>query len=218
MKKRVAVVLSGCGVQDGSEIHEAVLTLLYLAKAGAEPLCFGLNVEQKRVVNHYNGELMGETRNALVESARIARGSIRDISAANVDDLDALVMPGGLGAALNLSDFAVSGPTGAVHPDLRRLVESFHAAGKPIGALCIAPATLAMILGDQGIMVTVGSEGQTSQAIRRTGARHQACTVDDCVVDTKHKIVTTPAYMLGPDIAHIALGIEKLCRALVDLA
>lgn len=206
---RVAVVLSGCGYLDGTEIQEAVLTLLALDRAGAEVSCFAPDVAQRRVVNHLTGKEQAERRNVLVESVRIARGRIRNVAEAKVDDLDALILPGGFGVALNLCDFAIRGPECVVDPGVARLVRAVHAAGKPIGAICIAPALIARVLGDDGVELTIGNDAGTAAAIERMGAHHRACPVDAFVVDRKQKVVTTPAYMLGPGPKEVATGIER---------
>jgi enhancing lycopene biosynthesis protein 2 len=204
---RVGVILSGCGYLDGAEIQEAVLTLLALDRAGARVSCFAPDVDQLKVVNHLTGEETNERRNVLVESARIARGKISDVARANAADLDALILPGGFGAALNLCDFAVNGPDCTVHPDVAALVQAMHGAGKPIGAICIAPALIAKVLG-QEVRVTVGSDAGTARAIEAMGATHEACPVENFVVDRDRKVVTTPAYMLGPGPKDVAAGIE----------
>jgi enhancing lycopene biosynthesis protein 2 len=218
MTTRVGVVLSGCGFKDGGEIHESVLTLLALDRAGAEVHCFAPDVDQAKVVNHLTGEPVEETRNVLVESARIARGEIKDLEEANADDLDALVLPGGFGAAMNLSDFAVKGPDGTVNPTLAKLLRDMHAQKKPIGAICIAPATVALALGSEKPTLTIGNDAGTAQAIEACGASHQDCPVDDFVVDRERRIVTTPAYMLGPSIRHIAAGIDRCVAEVLSMA
>ncbi len=206
---RVGVILSGCGYLDGAEIQEAVLTLLALDRAGAEAICLAPDVPQRKVVNHLTGEEQGESRNVLVESARIARGQIRDVAEATAEELDALILPGGFGAALNLCDFAVAGPDCTVDPGVARLVREVHAASKPIGAICIAPALIAKILGDEGVELTIGNDAETAAALERMGAHHCDCPVDAFVVDRKQKVVTTPAYMLGPGVKDVAAGIER---------
>ncbi len=206
---RVGVILSGCGYLDGAEIQEAVLTLLALDRAGAEVSCFAPDVAQHKVVNHLTGKEEGESRNVLVESARIARGRIADVAEANADDLDALILPGGFGAALNLCDFAIHGPDCTVDPGVERLIRAVHGAGKPIGAICIAPALIAKVLGDGGVEVTIGNDAGTAAALESMGARHCDCPVDAFVVDRKQKVVTTPAYMLGPGTKDVAAGIER---------
>ena len=218
MTTRVGVVLSGCGFKDGGEIHESVLTLLALDRAGAEVHCFAPDVDQAKVVNHLTGEPVEETRNVLVESARIARGEIKDLSEAKADDLDALVLPGGFGAAMNLSDFAVKGSDGTVNPTLAKLLRDMHAQKKPIGAICIAPATVALALGSEKPTLTIGNDAGTAQAIEACGASHQDCPVDDFVVDRERRIVTTPAYMLGPSIRHIAAGIDRCVAEVLSMA
>jgi len=206
---RVGVILSGCGYLDGAEIHESVLTLLALDRAGAEVSCFAPNVAQRKVVNHLTHKAQAESRNVLVEAARIARGRIRDVAQADPAALDALLLPGGFGAALNLCDFAITGPDCTVDPGVARLVRAIHAAGKPIGAICIAPALIAKLLGNEGVEVTIGNDAQTAAAIERMGAHHSPCAVDALVVDRLHKVVTTPAYMLGPGPKEVAAGIER---------
>lgn len=218
MAKKIGVLLSGCGVFDGTEIHEAVLTLLYLDQAGAEVVCMAPNMEQLHVIDHTNQEQRQEKRNVLVESARIARGAIVDLASVTAVQLDGLIIPGGFGAAKNLSDFALKGPDAQVHPEVQRLLDEMLAAGKPIGALCIAPATVARALGRHTPEVTIGKDVGTAAAIENTGAKHHNCGVDEIHVDAGRKIVTTPAYMLGPGIKDIAVGIEKLVKNVIQLA
>jgi enhancing lycopene biosynthesis protein 2 len=216
---RVGVVLSGCGFKDGAEIHESVLTLLALDRAGAEIACFAPDIPQAKVVDHLTGKTTRETRNVLVESARIARGAITDVKKADPDALDALILPGGFGAATNLCNFAEKGPEATVNADVAALVRAVHAAGKPIGAICIAPALIARVLGKDGApTLTIGSDAGTAGAIEACGARHRTCPVDDFVVDQEQRIVTTPAYMLGPTIKHVAEGIERCVEAVLELA
>jgi len=215
---KVGVLLSGCGVFDGTEIHEAVLTLLALDRAGAEIVCMAPNVEQAHVINHLTQEVTAEKRNVLVESARIARGEIKDLKDVQAGDLDALIMPGGFGAAKNLSDFAFKGPQATVHPEVKRLLTDLAAAGKPIGAICIAPATLTKALADRKPEVTIGTDAGTASAIEAMGGRHKSCSVDMIHLDAGNKLVSTPAYMLGPGIKEVAQGIEKLVAKVVELA
>ncbi len=216
MSGKGGVILSGCGVFDGAEIHESVLTLLALDRAGAEILCMAPDTEFE-VVNHLTQEATGEKRNALVESARIARGEIKNIADVGAGDLDALIMPGGFGAAKNLSDFAAKGADAAVHPEVNRLIGEMAAAGKPIGAICIAPATLAKALSGKSPEVTIGNDAGTASAIESMGGRHKTCALDDICVDTGNRIVTTPAYMLGPGIKDVATGIEKLVNQIMSM-
>ncbi len=218
MAKRIGVLLSGCGVFDGSEIHEAVLTLLALDRAGAEIVCMAPDMEQYHVVNHLTQEVTGERRNVLVESARIARGKIRDLAEVKAGEIDGLIMPGGFGAAKNLSDFALKGKDATVHEDVRRLLTELVEAGKPVGAICIAPAVLASALSEREPEVTIGGDEGTAQAIEAMGGHHRTCTVDMIHCDEKNRIVSTPAYMLGPGIKDVAEGIDNLVRKVLDLA
>lgn len=219
MAKKIGVVLSGCGVMDGSEIHEAVLTLLAIDRAGAEAVCMAPNIRQHHVMNHLTGEeTKGEVRHVLVESARIARGNIRDIASVKAGDLDALIFPGGFGAAKNLCDYAFKGPDCSVNPDVARLATEVHTAGKPIGAVCIAPVIAAKLLGTEHPQITIGTDKNTAKDIERMGAKHVACPVREVVVDKPRKLVSTPAYMLANSIKEAAEGIEKLVKAVIDLA
>lgn len=215
---RVGVILSGCGVQDGSEIHESVLTLLALDEAGAEVVCAAPNKPQTRVVNHCSGKEVKESRNVLVESARIARGKIRDLATVHAKDLDAVILPGGYGAALNLCDFATSGANASVDPEVGRLLKEMHAAGKPIGAICIAPALLAALFGSEGVRLTIGTDQGTAKTLQQMGAEHVACPVDRLVVDEKNRVVTSPAYMLAESIKDLKAGITKVVAEVLKLA
>ena len=214
--KKIGVMRSGCGVFDGSELHEAVLTLLEIAKSGAQAICMAPNKAQMHVINHLTGEPTEETRNVLEESARIARGDIVDLATVGAGDLDALILPGGFGAAKNLSTFAVAGAQGVVDAEVKRLVEAMHAARKPIGFICIAPAVGAQILGDKGISVTIGNDADTAEAIESCGATHVACGVNEIYKDATQRIISTPAYMLGPTITDVHEGIAKLVHAVVE--
>ena len=215
--KKIGVVLSGCGVRDGSEIHEAVFTLLAIDRQGAEAVCMAPN-DDFSVTNHLTMQETGEKRNALVESARIARGNIRDIKDVKAADLDAIVFPGGFGAAKNLCDFAVKGAGASVHPEVARLLKEVAAANKPIGAICIAPALIATVLGkEQGPILTIGTDSGTAAEIEKTGATHQECPVRDFVVDRKNKIVSTPAYMLASHISEAYEGIDRCVKAVIEL-
>ena len=217
MKKKIGVVLSGCGVRDGSEIHEAVLTLLAIDRNGAEAVCMAPDIEFSEV-NHLTMKETGAMRNVLVESARIARGTIRNIKEVTASDLDAIIFPGGFGAAKNLCDFAVKGADAAIQPDVARLVREMAEAKKPIGAICIAPTLIAAVLGkDYAPSVTIGNDADTATAINQTGSKHVACPVREFVVDKENKIVSTPAYMLATRISEAAEGIEKTVKAVLDL-
>jgi enhancing lycopene biosynthesis protein 2 len=212
---KLGVVLAGSGVMDGSEIHEATLTLYFLDRSGAEIVCMAPDVDQLDVVNHLKGEPSDETRNVLVEAARIARGDIKDIKEIKASGLDALIFPGGYGAAKNLCNFAVKGADCTVNPDVERLIKEMHEAGKPIGFICIAPVIAAKVLGAE---VTIGSDKDTAAAIEKMGGKHVIREVEDIVFDEKNNVVSTPAYMLGPSISKVALGIEKLVDKVLELA
>ena len=215
---RVGVVLSGCGVYDGAEIHEATLTLFFLDRAGAEIICMAPNVDQMDVVDHIKGEATGEKRNVLVEASRIARGVIKDIKDVKAGDIDALVFPGGFGAAKNLCNFAVKGADCTVNPGVEKLIKEMHSAKKPIGFICIAPVIAAKVLGSFNPQLTIGNDKGTAEAIEKMGGKHVVSPVENAVVDQKNKIVTTPAYMLGPNISKVALGIEKVINEVLKLA
>ena len=218
MNKKVAVILSGCGVYDGSEIYESVITLLRLDQRGASVQCFAPDIAQMHVVNHLTGEPMPESRNVLVEAARLARGAIKPLTEARAEDFDALIVPGGFGAAKNLSDFAVKGSACTVQPQVLETARAFAAAGKPIGLICIAP-TLAVQIFGKGVRCTLGSEdSEAAQALGEMGAEHIAAGVEDIVVDEVHKLVTTPAYMLARSICEAATGINKLVDQVLELA
>jgi len=214
--KKVGVVLSGCGVYDGAEIHESVLTLLALSRQGAEAVFYAPDKNQVDVINHLSGEPMAETRNVLIESARIARGNIQPLDQANADALDALIVPGGFGAAKNLSNFASQGSECRVDGALKTLVQQMHAAGKPLGFMCIAPAMLPKIF-DFPLRLTIGTDIDTAEVIEEMGGEHVPCPVEDIVVDEENKIITTPAYMLAQNIAEAATGIEKLVERVLVL-
>ena len=219
MAKRVGVLLSGSGVYDGAEIHESVITMLALDRRGAEMVFCAPDAPQMHVVNHLTGEVEeGAERNILVESARIARGNIQDVASVSADDIDALILPGGFGAAKNLCDFAVSGTDCTVDPDVAKLVRTVHEQGKPIAAVCIAPALIAKVLGGVAPEITIGSDADTANALEAMGATHVQCPVSEFVVDQERKIVSSPAYMLGQSISEVAEGIEKTVDALLDMA
>ena len=217
---KVGVVLSGCGVYDGSEIQEAVLTLLALDRLGATVVCLAPNIEQDHVINHRTGKLAEEVRNVLDESARIARGKVQDVAKAKAGDFDALVLPGGFGAAKNLSNFATAGSKARVEPNVGRLLREMHKARKPIAALCISPAVVAAALRDErtGTKLTIGSDEATAKAIVEMGSKHVVCPVDEMRVDEEQRIVSSPAYMYDARIGEVATGIEKAMKELVRLA
>lgn len=215
--KNVAVVLAGCGVYDGAEINEAVLALLSLEQQGASYQCFAPDREQLHVINHLTGEpAEGESRNVLVEAARIARGNIKPLTEAAVSDFDALLVPGGFGAAKNLCDFAVAGADMAVQADFLSLAQSFHQAGKPIGLICIAPVMAAAICGE-GTRCTIGSDADTAAAITAMGGAHLECPVTEARVDVAKKLVTTPAYMLAGNVSEAYAGISECVKEVLAL-
>ncbi len=216
--KKIGILLSGCGFLDGAEIQEAVLTLLALDRAGAEALCFAPDIMQHHVVNHLTGEVApGESRNVLVESARIARGSITDLHTLDVDALDALILPGGYGAAKNLSTYAFKGASCDINADVAAAIQSFYKAGRPLGFICIAPVIAARLLGTEQIELTIGNDPKSAADINAMGARHVECPVWNTVVSRRGKIVSTPAYMLGPTIAEVAKGIDKLVSEVMGM-
>jgi len=217
--KTVGVVLAGCGYLDGTEIQEAVLTLLALDRAKADAVCMAPDIEQFHVMDHLKGEGSAEKRNALVEAARIPHGKKLDIKAVRGKDLDALIIPGGFGVAKNLCTYAIKGIDCNVHPEVVRIVQEIADAKKPIGALCISPVLIAKILGSRGVrpILTIGTDEATANDICIMGGKHQKSSAPEVVVDRKNKIVSTPAYMVGPSIAFVAKGIEKLVREVLRM-
>jgi enhancing lycopene biosynthesis protein 2 len=220
MSFRVGVLLSGCGYLDGSEIHESVLTLLHLDRAGAEAVCIAPRVHQRDVVDHATGKaLAGQSRDVLQEAARIARGKVRDLGQVKASDLDALILPGGYGAAKNLSDFAVAGDKAKVLPQVQTLLREVHAAGKPIGAICISPAVVASVFGSEiRPTLTIGSDAGTARAIEAMGGVHKESPVTGVVVDDRNRIVSTPAYMCNARVSEVSSGIEKLVQKVLAMA
>ena len=194
--KKIAVVLSGSGHQDGSEITEAVSVIIALSQLGADISFFAPNIEFDEV-NHLTGKKTGLKKNLLQEAARIARGQVKDIKDLKAKDFDGVVFPGGMGAALNLSTFALDGARGSVEPQVKRAIEEFHQASLPIAAICIAPAMLALVLGKHHVSVTIGNDPEAAKEIQKTGAKHIDCPIDDFVSDRENKVVSTPAYMYG---------------------
>ena len=217
----VGVVLSGCGVQDGSEIYEAVLTILALEKAGARVLAMAPDVQQAEVINHYTGaETRMETREVLSEAARITRGKIQAIGAVSEQDLDALILVGGYGAVHNLCTYANDGPRGKVNDELRNLIVQMNKLGKPIGVMCIASVVVAMALRDTGehTILTVGSDEKVAADLEKMGAKHQNTRVDQVCYDPAHNVVSTPAFMLGESAMQVETGITKLVDQVVGIA
>ncbi|MBD3267171.1 isoprenoid biosynthesis glyoxalase ElbB [bacterium] len=218
--KKVAVILSGCGVFDGTEIHEAVLTLLYLDRAGAEVQCYAPDKPQMHVVNHATGnEAEGESRNVLEESARIARGAVKPLHELNMSETEAIVFPGGFGAAKNLSNFATNGADCEVDQDIKVIIQEAVESGKVVGVICISPVLAAKALQEKGIktQLTIGNDQETASALQAMGSENVDTPVNDIYVDEENKIVSTPAYMLGPSISHVALGIKKLVDKVLEM-
>ncbi len=213
--KKIAVILSGCGHQDGAEIHEATLTLWAIHKHGADFQCFAPNIVQHHVLNHINGKEMEESRNVLVESARIARGNILDMRDFDAADFDAVILPGGFGAAKNLSDYAFNGSDCAVNADVEKALRKMADLHKPIGALCIAPVILAKLF--PGVEITIGQDTSTAENIEKMGGRHRATMQGEVVIDPENKIVTTPCYMLNSRVDQIGEGADNLVREILNL-
>ncbi len=215
--KSIAVILSGCGVFDGSEIHESVLTMLALSKKNAEVHFFAPNESQPTVINHITGELKKDNRNQMEEAARISRGKIAPLSSADANKLDALIIPGGFGAAKNLCDFAVKGSDCEINKELLSLVQQMYQQKKPLGLMCIAPVMLPKLL-NTSVELTIGNDKETIAQIEKMGGKHITCTVDNIVVDHANKVVTTPAYMLAQSISEAEVGINKLVEKVLEMA
>lgn len=213
--KKFAVVLSGSGVYDGAEIHEATLTMLAIMKQGGTYQCFAPDIPQHHVINHLTGDEMDETRNVLIESARIARGNIKTLSEFDGNDFDALIFPGGFGAAKNLSTVAFKGPDAEVNVEVEMAVKQMLELGKPIGALCISPAFIAKIIGSD-VEVTIGSDEGTAGAINAMGGKHITTTHGEVVIDKKYNVFTTPCYMLDATILDIENGAANVVRAMME--
>ncbi len=213
--KKFAVVLAGSGVFDGSEIHEAVMTLYAIDQNSAEYEIFAPDIDQHHVINHITGKEMSEKRNVLIESARIARGNIKPLADFKASDFDAIIFPGGFGAAKNLSTFAFDGVDCKVNTDVENAVKNMVEAGKPIGALCISPAIIAKILAD--VKVTIGKDADTAESIEKMGGSHQKASHREAVVDPKYKVVTTPCYMLEASISDIADDANVVVSKMLEL-
>ncbi|ODN43378.1 isoprenoid biosynthesis glyoxalase ElbB [Piscirickettsia litoralis] len=214
--QKIAVVLAGCGHLDGAEIHESTLTLLYLSQAGVNYECLAPNRDQHHVLNHLNQKEITEKRNILIEAARIARGNIKAIDTANINDYDAVIFPGGFGAAKNLCDFALKGQNFNVQADVLSFAKQAYQASLPLGFICIAPIMISTICGPN-IEHTLGDDQEMISIVNNLGGKHVNCKVDEIAVDEKHKIVSTPAYMLANNIAEAATGIEKLVNKVISL-
>jgi len=213
-KKKFAIILSGSGVYDGTEIHEATLTMLAIARQGAEYKCFAPDIPQYHVINHITGNEMDETRNVLIESARIARGDITPLSEFDGKEFDALIFPGGFGAAKNLSSVAFDGADAKVNADVEKSVLQMVELKKPIGAMCIAPTFIAKILKD--VSVTIGQDKGTAEAIEAMGATHVETNHGDVVMDEEKLVFTTPCYMLDATITDIDDGANNVVKAIME--
>lgn len=213
--KKVAIILSGNGVYDGAEIHEATMTMYAVVKQGGGYQIFAPDIEQHHVVNHITGEEMNEKRNVMVEAARIARGNIKPLSELNMTEFDAVMFPGGFGVAKNLSTFAFEGANCTVIPDVERVIMEAVKEGKPIGALCISPAIVAKVL--EGVQVTIGQDEGTAEAIKNMGSSHIETNHGEVTIDDDFKVATTPCYMLDATIADIADGAMNVTKAVFDM-
>ena len=214
--KRIAVVLSGNGHKDGSEITETVSALIVLGKKGADYKIFAPNIDVESL-DHLSGTSIG-IRNVLSESARIARGHISDLSKLHSDDFDGVIFPGGYGAAKNLSNWATKGAACDVNPDVKRVLLEFFKQEKPICAICIAPVLVAKVLGSHRVEITIGNDKETIAELEKTGAEHVECKVSDFVTDRRNKIITTPAYMFDAKPFEVYKGIKGAIKELVEMA
>ena len=224
---KIGVLLSGCGVYDGAEIQEAVLTLLAIEEIDAEAICISIDKEQYHVVNHLNGQEMDESRNMLIESARIARGNIQDINNIDPADIDALVIPGGVGSAKNFTKWAFSGPEGDILPEVKLLLVNMINIGKPIAALCVSPVVMAKALEGSSINpnLTIGSKNdpspydieEFSKGLQSVGMRTENKSVQEILVDRNNKIITAPCYMMEANIVEIRENIRSAVHALKEL-
>ncbi len=226
MKKNIGVLLSGCGVYDGSEIHEAVFTLLAIEMNGGNSICIAPDSLQHHVINHISGEEMNESRNVMVEAARIARGNINNLSTVQVEDLDALVIPGGFGAAKNLTNWAIQGAEGFIYPDVKRLIVDMHAAGKPLVGLCMGPTVIAKAFENSGVSIqlTVGTIKEQSPydisalsaGMEQLGALVEMCSVREIAVDIPHRVITAPCYMMDATIADVKRNADQAISRLFE--
>lgn len=227
MQKPVAVLLSGCGVYDGSEIHEAVCTLLELTNNNLEYICIAPNENQLHVIHHTTGEVMNEQRNVLVESARIARGVIKDISSISTDEISALVIVGGFGAAKNLTTWALEGAKGIINNHVQVLVQQCVNNAIPVVGLCMGPTVIARALEGTGrhAILTAGSTREPSEydiaaihvQMQSLGAVVNECTIREIVVDHKHKIISAPCYMMQGNISDVHLNVKMAIQALAEM-
>ena len=212
--KKFAVLLAGCGVFDGSEIHEATLTMYSISKNGAEYEVFAPNIEQHHVLNYITGDELKEKRNVMVEAARLSRGAVNDLKDFNPDSYDALIIPGGFGVAKNLCTFAFEGPDCKVNPDVEKAIKAMNDKGKPIGAICISPVLLAKVIGENAEL-TIGQDQGTAEAIESMGGVHKTSDHGEVVIDEKNKLFSTPCYMLDANIAQIGEGTENIVKAML---
>jgi enhancing lycopene biosynthesis protein 2 len=215
---RFAVILSGCGRADGSEIHEATLALLAIDNNGASYSCFAPDILQSTTINHLTSSPVSETRNVLEESARIARGNISPLTQLNLEEFDCILFPGGLGAITNWCDFNQKSFSCSVNEEIKNILEQAYTSHKVIGAMCIAPVLLARVLGKYGITITIGNDKNLAAKIEKTKAHHQDTTKDDICEDKENLIVTTPAYMLATSIKDVAIGADKMVKSMIELA
>jgi len=216
MSNKIAVIFSGCGFLDGTEINEAVLALLAIEEANYQYEVYAPNIDQHHVINHITGEECSESRNVLVESSRIVRGKALPLENLNPHDFDALIIPGGYGVAKNLSDFASKGKDFSINSQLLHICLTFHTLNKPAGYICIAPALLPKIYGD-GVICTIGNDKDTARAISACGGVHKEVSVEEVIVDTERKVVSTPAYMLANNLVEARIGIKKLVDTVIGM-
>ena len=212
---KIGLVLSGSGVYDGSEIHEATLCYYFCDKLGVAVEFFAPDIIQTETVNHLDGSILPESRNCLVEAARIARGNIKAITVDHVNHCDGLIFVGGFGAAKNLSDFAKKGEQCSVQDNISAVIRSFHSQKKPQGFMCIAPVLAASVIPN--VTVTLGIDQPMADKIEAMGANSRQALESDVVYDHDHLIYSTPAYMIDTSISAIAIGIEKLSQTVVDV-
>ena len=219
---KVGLMLSGCGVQDGSEISEAVLTMLALEKAGVEIVAMAPDVEQAYVVNHYSGlEMRESARSVLTESARITRGKIVSIQTVGAHGLDALILVGGFGAVKNLCTYATDLTGATVNPDVARLIQEMHGLGKPIGSMCIASMVVALALTGQKrstLTLTIGDDETAARNLGILGVTHLVTAVNEVCIDSANQVVSTPAFMLAQGPMEAESGISRLVEEVVGMA
>jgi enhancing lycopene biosynthesis protein 2 len=224
---KIGVLLSGCGVYDGAEIQETVFALLAIEELGAEAICLSVNKNQHHVVNHLTGEEMPESRNMLVEAARIARGAVHDISTFDNTQIDALVIPGGFGSAKNFTTWAFEGPNGSILPEIKELIQQCISDKKPIAALCVSPVIVGLALNQSDLQatMTLGTDKEKSpyeinafsSGLSQTGVQVEMKTIREIALDEKLKIVSAPCYMMDASIVEIRTNIQQAMQALIQL-